>query len=263
MRFVILHYHIFKNAGTTIEEILIKSFPARFAKLDTEDHDALLSNSVLLDRLNSNSDLQAISSHQLRYPVPQVKGFLFFDVCFLRDPLDRIRSMYDYFREKHFPGVTLSDLAQSMGFGGFAATLVDHHPHYVNDAQVNFLAGRSVDAPPAEEPDLELATRRLLNMSFPGVVDCFDESLTAGQHLLSPAFPTLNCAQPPVNTSKRLGSTFDMCESRVYAELVRLNALDTELVRRAREEVHRRFKLVRGFDRSLCFEKTDAAAAER
>ncbi len=111
MRFVILHYHIFKNAGTTIEEILIKTFPAGFAKLDTEDHDALLSNSVLLDLLNSNPGLQAISSHQLRYPVPQVKDFLFFDVCFLRDPLDRIRSMYDYFREKHFPGVTLSDLA--------------------------------------------------------------------------------------------------------------------------------------------------------
>ncbi len=73
----------------------------------------------------------------------------------------------------------------------------------MNDAQVNFLAGRSVDAPPPEEPDLELATRRLLNMSFPGVVDCFDESLAAGQlYFLNPAFPNLDCSQLPVNTSK-------------------------------------------------------------
>ena len=260
MRFIILHYHIFKNAGTTIEEILTKSFPDRFAKFDTNDHDALISNDALLALLNSNPGLQAVSSHQIRYPVPQVKGFLFFDVCFLRDPLDRIHSMYDYFREKHFPGVTLSDLAQALPFGEFAATVADHHPHYINDTQVSFLAGRSVDAPPPEESDLDLATRRMLNMSIPGVVDCFNESLIAGQYFLRPVFPALNCAHPPVNSSKGFSHS---CDRRVQARLMELNTLDSELVRRAREEVHRRFKLVPEAARSSDFGKMDAAVAER
>jgi len=35
MRLVILHYHIFKNAGSTIEEIFGPQLWRRFARLDT------------------------------------------------------------------------------------------------------------------------------------------------------------------------------------------------------------------------------------
>ena len=39
MRFVILHYHILKNAGSTIEEALDHSFGERFERLDSVDRD--------------------------------------------------------------------------------------------------------------------------------------------------------------------------------------------------------------------------------
>jgi hypothetical protein len=38
----------------------------------------------------------------------------------------------------------------------------------------------------------------------------------------------------------------EACDADVFAELVRLNALDTELLNRARAEVRRRFSLVPG-----------------
>ena len=124
MRFVILHYHFLKNAGMSIESILHRSFGSRFSSIDTEERDGHITEDALLAHLRSNPLLQAVSSHQIRYPVPCVAGFMFFDVCFLRDPLERIRSMYDYFRQKPAAGDPVSDFANNLPLGEFVASLI-------------------------------------------------------------------------------------------------------------------------------------------
>lgn len=245
VRFVLLHYHFFKNAGTTIEEILAHSFFENYARLDTDDFDGAVSREDLIRFLKRHPRMQAVSSHQFRYPVPQAPGFIFFDLCFLRDPLDRIRSMYDYFRQKPIPGEPASDLARDQPVGGFIAGLVKDHAYRVSNVQVNLLANGIVNDPPAEG-DLIRATQVMLRTSFLGVVDCFDESLIAGQHFLRPVFPGLALAQQPANVSggSRREEFRGACDPEVYAELVKMNALDAELVNRARAEVQRRFSLV-------------------
>ena len=251
MRFVILHYHIFKNAGSTIEEILDRSFGEGFARFDALEREARVPSADLLCALERNPHWKAVSSHQIRYPVPKASGLIFLDLCFLRDPIDRIRSMYDYLRRKPAHGDTISKLANEAELGEFIAGLIEHFPHYVENVQVNLLA-RGGDSDHPDEKDLRLAIDRMLKTSFLGVVDCFDKSVIAGQHFLSPVFPVLNCDHPPVNVSCGLGTSpaariaklRDACENRVYAELLKRNALDKELVGRARAEVERRFKLV-------------------
>jgi hypothetical protein len=58
-------------------------------------------------------------------------------------------------------------------------------------------------------------------------------------------FPNLALAQQPANVSGVTTEKFrQACDADVYTELVRLNALDSELVNRAREEVRRRFSMV-------------------
>ena len=251
VRFVLLHYHFFKNAGTTIEEILAHSFFENYGRLDTQDFDGAVSQEDLVSYLQHQPGMKAVSSHQFRYPVPKVSGYIFFDLCFLRDPIDRIRSMYDYFREKPVPGEPASELARTESIGGFIAGLVRDHAYRVSNVQVNMLANGIVNDPPADT-DLSRATDVMLKMSFPGVVDCFHESLIAGQHFLRPVFPNLALAQQPANVSGGLAHAMDRriekfrqaCDADVYAELVRLNALDSELVSLARAEVHRRFTMV-------------------
>jgi hypothetical protein len=245
VRFVLLHYHFFKNAGTTIEEILAYSFFENYARLDTEDFDGAVSQEQLVTFLERNPKTKAISSHQFRYPVPQVPGYIFFDLCFLRDPIDRIRSMYDYFREKPVPGEPASDLACEKPIGSFIAELLEQHTYRVSNVQVNLLANGIVNDPPADA-DLSRATEVMRKTSFLGVVDCFHESLVAGQYFLRPVFPNLALAQQPANVSSasRMDTFRKACDAGVYAELVRLNALDQELVDRARAEVHRRFSMV-------------------
>jgi len=251
VRFVLLHYHFFKNAGSTVEEILEHSFFENYARLDTEHFDGAVSPKELVSFLSRHPRMKAVSSHQFRYPLPRVPGYIFFDLCFLRDPMDRIRSMYDYFRQKPIPGEPASDLAREQSIGGFIAGLVEHHTYRVSNVQVNLLANGVVNDPPAEI-DLARATEVMLKTSFLGVVDCFPESLVAGQHFLRPIFPNLALAQQPANVSGSLEDAMNAriekfqkaCGADVYTELVRLNTLDVELVNRARAEVRRRFSLV-------------------
>jgi hypothetical protein len=249
MRFVILHYHFLKNAGMSIESILHRSFGSFFSSIDTQERDGHITEPVLLDHLRANPLLKAVSSHQIRYPVPRVPGFLFFDLCVLRDPFDRIRSSYDYFREKPSEGDPVSEFANQLTLGGFIGRLIEEMPWHINDAQVNLLANGIANDPPTQA-DFERAVAKMLRTSFLGVVDRFNESLIAGQHFLQPVFPTLDCSAEMENVSasraeafeKRLESVRDACEPHVYAELQRLNAYDSKLVDLARAEVERRFK---------------------
>lgn len=250
MRFVILHYHFLKNAGTSIEEILHRSFGGYFTMIDSPERDGDISYDDLLGLLNANPLMRAVSSHQIRYPVPQVPGFIFFDVCFLREPIDRIRSMYDYFREKPVAGDPVSDIAGVSEPGDFISRLIDEAPWYLNNAQVNLLANGIANDPPTEQ-DFDRAMSRMLRTSFLGVVDDFNRSLFAGEHFLRPLFPELNCASEAVNVSRGLEDTLEgriaklrkACNPSVFAELERLNALDSKLVALARAEVDRRFTL--------------------
>lgn len=244
MRCVILHYHIFKNAGMSVEEMLDRNFGTRFCRFDTDERNARISNDGFLEFLRSRPALQAVSSHQLRYPVPAVPGFLFFDVCFLRDPLDRVRSMYDYAREKPVEGDPISELAARHDIGGFIELALEKMPDWICDAQVEFLSGGK------SRKHLELAYQRMLQASFPGVVDCFEESLAAGEYALRQVFG-LRCTTAAVNVSKGMDGTLsdrkrdlrEACGARLYGELENRNALGLELVRRTREEVLRRFSL--------------------
>jgi hypothetical protein len=257
MRFVILHYHFLKNAGMTVMDLLDRSFGSGYGTIDTPDHDGHVSTEALLALLESNTLLKAVSSHQIRYPLPQVRGFLFFDLCFLRDPVDRLRSTYDYFREKPAPTDPVSEFANRLPLGEFIATLVREMPWYVGDAQVNLLAnGIANDLPNAQ--DFDRAVAQMLRTSFLGVVDRVPQSVAAGRHFLRSVFPELDGPgdagdltaknvtaglEATLETRReRVREACDACDPRVYPELLRLNALDSKLVDLARAEVERRFR---------------------
>ena len=259
MRFIALHYHIFKNAGSTVESLLERSFGDGLGRFESADRDGQFCADALLSYLEQHPDLQAVSSHQLRYPKPAAPGYVFFDVCFLRDPIDRIRSIYSYFRKGVSEDDPLCRLAHANSMGGFIAQLIDGYPHMVNNAQVNMLATDGAYRRPPGPADLERALRTMLDMSFPGVVDCFDESVMAGQYYWRPAFPGFQIVTKPANVSAQPGSTLEQrmeevrgaCERRVFRDLLALNELDLELLRQARREVRRRVRLVPEHERRL------------
>ena len=259
MRFVILHYHIFKNAGTAVENLLKSNFGMHFASFEGTGQDCQLSAASLVAWLEQNPQTQAVSSHQLRYPKPEAPGFIFFDLCFLRDPIDRIHSIYTFFRKHPPQSDPLSVLAHETTLGRFVSHLVEQCPHMVNDVQVTMLATDGAYVRPPSGMDLDRATETLSAMSFPGVADCFYASMVAGQYFWKPVFPDFDNAAIPANVSRDPGSTLESrlkavrsaCGEALYEELERLNALDRELLRRARMEVARRFRLTPDCERRL------------
>ncbi len=251
MRFIILHYHILKNAGTTIENILDRNFGERLARLDTEHRDGRIEQRDIVEYLDRHPHVEAISSHQIHYPVPAVPGYLFFDWCFLRDPVDRLRSTYDYFRQHPADGDPLSEAANQFEFAAYMRRLLDRFPEQVDNPQTNLLANGEADRETVPE-DLPHALECMRQIVFLGVVDLFAESAAAGRHRLRAIFPRLDFSAQPANVSSGLGGSVSARRLRfresvgraIYAEVQRLNVLDFRLLRAARSEIRRRLAFV-------------------
>jgi len=258
IRFVIVHYHIFKNAGSTIESILEREFPGRFASLHGPAREVVLNGNHLAEFLEENPAVSALTSHHLCYPKPAIRQTVLFDCCFLRHPLDRVQSLYSYLR-KIESGDPLCQLAHRKSPADFVKCLLDRSPHLISDVQVHRLANGGAFTRPASEMDLERATRVVLEMAIPGVTDMFDESLVAAEYFLNPAFPGIRLGYVRQNVSGRLDLDPVERENELrrlwgatpYEQLARLNEFDLELYRKAQKEVGRRLAMVPKFDQRL------------
>jgi len=250
-RFLIVHYHIFKNGGSTIASILEREFRDDFATVHGPDDVSVVDQTSLADFVSSHTATQAISSHHLRYPKPVVPNTIIFDCCFLRHPLDRLQSLYSYFQRIDSDD-PLCRLARVDHPRSFFRKLLDNAPHLVSNVQVTMLALGGAFTRPVDTPDVEAASDIVGKMAIPGLVDRFDESLVAAEYFLKPAFPRLRLDYLPQNVSRPFGAgPLDRQEwlrhswgSDLYATLANLNQCDLELWRRTEHEVMRRFGLV-------------------
>ncbi len=255
-RWLILHYHIFKNAGTTIEYVLQRTFGERFATLHGPAPDSVLAPQDVLSFLASRPNVIAISSHHLTYPKLSAPCLIVFDLCFLREPIQRLWSLYKYLRRVE-PFDELSEGARSLNGREFFDLLIEEHPHLVNDVQVNIIANGGAYTRPPSATDLHQAIDVLRQISILGVVDLFDESLVAAEYFLRPAFPRMqfqyikqnetlftvspNDSDTTVQPKEQLRSAIG---DTLYQRLEQLNSLDRRLVARASREVLRRYALV-------------------
>ncbi len=250
-RFVFVHYHIFKNGGTTIESVLRREFGPGFAAVHGPSDGAVLDGKSLTRFLRRQPALSAVSSHHLRYPKPAARGCVIFDCCFLRHPLDRLVSVYNHFRRANSPD-PLSALANRHEPRDFMKQLLCDSPHVVSDVQVTHLANAGAFARPANDRDLDRAVQVFRDMSVPGIVEMFDESLVAAEYFLKPAFPGLRLHHSPENVSQPERTRHadleralvDLWGADVYSDLLRLNRLDLELFRQAKIENQRRLFLM-------------------
>ena len=262
-RFVIVHYHIFKNGGSTIEAILEREFGHRFATLHDTKISATLNGRHVASFLRRHPHICAVSSHHLRYPKPAISDNIFFDCCFLRHPLERLDSVYHYLRTIA-PLDIASYRARQMSAREFLRHLANESPHMVSDVQVTQLGDAREHSPGRRiAEDLERASAILSDMAIPGLVEMFDESLVAAEYFLRPAFPGVklecvakNVSRPggPASSAGARGRQerlIDTWGGDLYEDLLRLNQLDLELFRRAQKEIGRRIALVPESERRL------------
>jgi len=92
-RTLVLHYHLFKNAGTSVDELLKRNFGARWAQKEFEGGPGREKKAVqLASYLGEKPNLLAFSSHTAQLPTPQLEGVSVFPILFIRHPIDRLHT---------------------------------------------------------------------------------------------------------------------------------------------------------------------------
>lgn len=254
---VLIHYHIFKNAGTTIEFVLRHNFREGFTSLHGNSFNALVSEAELVELLDKNRALRAVSSHHLRPPKPEANGLAFHEVVILRHPIDRFLSMYDFYRRNQSLEDPLQTVAKDCDLKEFIEFLIQHYPHLINNLQVSFLACGAAKIP--REPDLKRAIRMLPQFSVVGTTGQLDIVLVTAEFSLQPTFGRLDFSYASQNVNperlpnleSRLQRARQDCGIETYERLLKLNKMDLELLNAADQEARVRFAAIADHDDEL------------
>lgn len=244
---VLLHHHLFKNAGTSIEAALRRHFGEQWRRLDGP----LSENRILavdVQRFLSHlPQTQAISSHQLS-PADAPRSML--SLCLLRDPLDRLFSMYLFLNKDQRNGHVLAEQANSQGLGGFVSWMIRSVPSQVESPQARFLAGELGFRSPPGRDTLRRAQRSLAGCLVLGTVDRLRDSLSCGEHYLGEYFPGLRLGGFHLNstsaiaTCNRWHQIAESCGLSDFKILRKKLQLDEELLSFARCELEQRLARV-------------------
>jgi hypothetical protein len=255
-RHIILHYHLFKNAGTTIYFILKRNFGKRVSSLESGRHNTALSNGVLIDFLAKHPKVQAVTSHHLWPPKPEHEQFVFHDILFLRNPLARLSSMYDFYRRTDATEDPLTKEAKKRNTADFMKLLIGEYPHHVSNAQVRYVSAHGRQN---NESELQAAMRIALQASILGITELFDVGAVLAEHLLAPIFPGISFAYVARNVSSiaprdlqvHLPQFQDACGDQVYEQLLNSNSQDFALLDLVTKEMYARFHLIPDYEERL------------
>jgi hypothetical protein len=249
---VLVHHHLFKNAGTTIDWILRRAFGERFLDHEAAVAAGLMSAEALLAYVLDHPSIQAISRHHLPFATMSHPGCVFLDILLVRHPIARLRSIYDFLRAEPVAQDDIGALAQELDLGGFLHALLDRFPSYVNNQQVTLIANAGNYLRPPDEDDARRAIDVVRRATITGAVEQFDDAFIAAEYFLQALYGQRDLAYVAQNTAtdrqpllaQRLAECRRACGDSLYRHLVRVNELDFELVRAAEAEMARRIRLV-------------------
>lgn len=216
MRHILLHGHIFKNAGSTLDWSLRRSFGTAFCE---HRDDAAMREAPLETLAASVSDtsMVALSSHNLPSPPPSLDGIVFHTVFLLRHPIERALSVYAFERQQQAttPG---AQAAKRMNLQDYVAwRLQDEVRPVIRNFQTRFLAGGAVrhGSEPLTSDAVAAAHQRLTAGGPVGLVERYDVSMVVLEAALRPFFPELDLAYLPQNVSRGVGpaAVADIAES--------------------------------------------------
>lgn len=256
-RNVLLHGHIFKNAGTTLDWSLERCFGPGFYehredKLMREDPEAVIGS-----LLNSDSELRVLSSHSMPCDPPAFDAHRFFTLLMLRHPLKRVRSVYDFEKRQdaETPG---AKAAKKMNYEEYVAWRMQPTVGpTIRNFQTRYLCGRA-----ARKADLRLGSQHLMmaleslrRLACVGIVERYDESMVLFEQTLKATFPELDLAYLPqnVSASKKSGKRRQWFEKlgASHSAVIEGNSLDLTLYELAAQQLDERIAEVQDFSAHL------------
>jgi len=236
-RSVLVHYHLFKNAGTSVERILRNSYGERWVKFDKAEPGAKISGAEMQAYIEANPTIKAVSSHQLVPAMPQ-GDFTVTPLVFLREPLARVKSAYLFEWQKQLgleePKGPLGDYIEEK--------FMQKHTSVIANFQVSRLSNTDyVDTclhiTRYEEKLLLNAKEFVDQLPFFGLVDRFADSLELMRYHTASGFPELKIEEHRENVlqhtdqsqEQRIDSLRREIGNGLFDELCVRNRFDMQL----------------------------------
>lgn len=245
----LIHLHVFKNGGSTLDWILHRNFGFQFMEFHGNSANSTLTAPDIIRMIKDHPDHIAFSSHHFRFPVDTVPDI--FPLSFVRHPLDRIASVFEQERRMMTVG---SNSPAPNSFSDWLQDAIRNRPYSVCDAQVSFYARGGVYYEPPTLDCLEDAIDELEKLPFFGIVSEYETSMVILEQQLRQWWPNFDGAFFPQNQSAReheLGDRLARLASRlspaVYDHLIRNNQYDLSLFEHASELLETRAKRIPDF----------------
>ncbi len=220
-----VHYHFFKCAGTSVERTLRDNFGTAWRQIEGAAEDIASripwSSRAATDRfplepdalgrhLTAHPEILAVSSHTALLPPPEVSDVLILPIVFVRHPLNRIRSVYEFERQQ--PGDTLAaNKAKETTLGGYIEWRLERAAALSDRSITNFLSWRLTPAGEGETL-AERALSAVSRLPFVGVVERYDESLSRLQGFMGMHYRGLRLKAYRDNVTSGGGSPEDGLE---------------------------------------------------
>jgi hypothetical protein len=202
-RAILVHYHIFKNAGMSVDAALKRCFAEQWSTFEGAHAHDVKSSSELREFLEANPHIRAVSSHLARPPLPSSRSA---PVVFLRHPLLRARSVYEFTRQdssQPFRAATSGSFAEYLewALSGAPGGVV------IRDYQVIHLSSASfcpqgILAARASEAELGEAIALLDTWPVVGVVEQYERSLHLMEQAYRDLFPGLTLRPEHINRTR-------------------------------------------------------------
>lgn len=190
-RVILFHFHLFKNAGTSIDAILKKNFRDKFVNKEFDFYPYKRNINAVISWIRKEKDKIAFSSHTARlfdFTQLEKEGIKLIPIIFVRHPLVRIHSAYKFEREKQRNIESFEPvLARNTTFKGY----IEVRWYLPNDHQTrNFHISRFSDMFYEEEGDMfSKALKALEHLTFVGLVEKFEESIKKLENIVKEYYP--------------------------------------------------------------------------
>jgi len=230
LRKVILHYHLFKNAGTSLDAAFKENFSEEKGEWVTKEfpNQPAANREQVRQWILDNPQAKCFSSHTALLPLPKFEDIEVFPVIFVRHPIDRIASAYS-FEKKQGADTFGSVLARNTSLKGYIETRLS----LKNDKQCrNFHAQHFRIEQPANSK--QSVSDILGELPFIGLVEQYGDSLEVLNRLLKEfGFKNLTLNAFNQNVSRensKLEDKIEKIKSTVsedfYDKLKAINELD-------------------------------------
>jgi hypothetical protein len=185
-RKVVVYYHLYMNAGASIDHILRRSFGDK-GWMKWEGNGIRVNPHELAEFILARPEISAISSHVAVIKLPKTPGVRLYPIVFLRHPLDRVASVYNFERNQPIDAPSANQ-AKKLDLADFVEWHLSTDRLFTNFQTTRLAAWATT---PDNKGALEL-TRALEGLSevpYFGIVERFEESLVRLEGWLKTDFP--------------------------------------------------------------------------